>query len=874
MGNNFTGKKTQAKLLSEHYSLKIYNIDEFTQKYFDIIDKLSIPIEETPNYKSLRRYEIEKIISDRKEEEKMIEPYKNILLNLRSILNNSKSSFQREEAMVDFIIELIKIDFPEQSNSHYIEEIRIRNKRIKDIEEEIKNVIIEKSNKKPKIPVKNEETLLKEKNKIISESNKGFILLDFPKTAYQAKILEKKITGYTTELEKVEAENIKIKYHLTSLCDSSNKIPPKKNLTESGFNLMIYLEGNPKECLRRSQNRKLDPLTGIIYHMEDNPFPSEDRKITERLINCDNFTPKLPEILENIRKHNLEISGIFDFLSRFGIEKINLKTLNKLKIYQRSEHNMDYKQQISTLNKDLNNLITKIVKLNVLKENEFLSKQYNLMNSDRGNHFGNNNNNQNNINVIPSVKSSMISDSQNEIIMEVTQSENKSMSVKDKENASDSISINREKISYLGTEMNVNIKANKIINDGTDIYCKVQNLDEDDFNRYNKKLNEAKKKLNNTIIDEIYTKWNKTSENYRCNLYTIFKKIKNQKESLLTNYSRLQDMFIDFLKRPSEKNVELNKFIAKYNKFLDEYPDLGYDNIFKYEFKQDLKDISDRIWEHIEFRKIEAIEERKKIISIGFIDKEMHRFYINVEKLFFCEAKKFEISLSIIRQFYSTLDSKSFIELSSFKAEIILKEELDTITSLNNMKNINKDEIELRISFLKLDKLFRNSIRMIILYDEYLKLQENKSKLTNNNISLDVSNIKKSFNYKAKKTIQETTFLEDKKEIFIYEEELKNAIKAEKDKFKYRVIFIKNWAKNVLLNMKKVSNLVYENLDAWIIKSIKAENDSMNNLLSYFETSIENVQKVKLDMELDSFDIYDFIKVEEYLDGKIVIKLN
>jgi hypothetical protein len=48
----------------------------------------------------------------------------------------------------------------------------------------------------------------------------------------------------------------------------------------------------------------------------------------------------------------------------------------------------------------------------------------------------------------------------------------------------------------------------------------------------------------------------------------------------------------------------------------------------------------------------------------------------------------------------------------------------------------------------------------------------------------------------------------------------------------------------------------------------------MNNLLSYFETSIENVQKVKLDMELDSFDIYDFIKVEEYLDGKIVIKLN
>ena len=36
------------------------------------------------------------------------------------------------------------------------------------------------------------------------------------------------------------------------------------------------------------------------------------------------------------------------------------------------------------------------------------------------------------------------------------------------------------------------------------------------------------------------------------------------------------------------------------------YPELGCDDLVKSEFKQDLADISDRIWEYIEDRKIEA----------------------------------------------------------------------------------------------------------------------------------------------------------------------------------------------------------------------------------------------------------------------------
>lgn len=44
---------------------------------------------------------------------------------------------------------------------------------------------------------------------------------------------------------------------------------------------MIILETPDIECTRRSQNRKIDPQTQIVYHMETEA--PEDSKILDRL---------------------------------------------------------------------------------------------------------------------------------------------------------------------------------------------------------------------------------------------------------------------------------------------------------------------------------------------------------------------------------------------------------------------------------------------------------------------------------------------------------------------------------------------------------------------------------------------------------------
>ena len=65
--------------------------------------------------------------------------------------------------------------------------------------------------------------------------------------------------------------------------------------------------------------------------------------------------------------------------------------------------------------------------------------------------------------------------------------------------------------------------------------------------------------------------------------------------------------------------ILLLDYQMKYNKFLDDYPDLKDDPAVKEEHHQEVDDLNDKIYEIIETRKNEAVDERKKIMTSGWI---------------------------------------------------------------------------------------------------------------------------------------------------------------------------------------------------------------------------------------------------------------
>ena len=326
----------------------------------------------------------------------------------------------------------------------------------------------------------------------------------------------------------------------------------------------------------------------------------------------------------------------------------------------------------------------------------------------------------------------------------------------------------------------------------------------------------------------------------------------------------------------------------KYNKFLDDYPDLKDDPQVKEEHHQEVDDLNDKIYEIIETRKNEAVEERKKIMTSGWIENEMEKFYMALERLFQNEIDKFIGSLQIMRDYYHNLDNRPLIELP-FSTIDIIKEEIDQTpieefnteneennnTNQDNNKENNtesdvKETLEQYIeknlpkSYPRVEKLYKNSLKIQFQYEEALREAEKakleKEKEENKKNAAPAKG--KKGNDKNKDAAEEA----QKEEVYPHSEELKQAMSNEKAKFKYKLTLLKYWGILCLKNFRRLSLTVYNKLEDWIILAIKAENEALNELTIMLKENIESESKIKYELALDTFDVIVNMDVQNYIE--------
>jgi hypothetical protein len=128
-------------------------------------------------------------------------------------------------------------------------------------------------------------------------------------------------------------------------------------------------------------------------------------------------------------------------------------------------------------------------------------------------------------------------------------------------------------------------------------------------------------------------------------LQKIFNKKKVNDNSIGDVLMNYQNEFIQFLSRPSRKRDIIKKFTNKLQAFYQEFKPINQHDLVVEEFNKDINEISKQVWEVINERKNESIEELKRITSTPFFDEEMEKFYIKIERMFIIETEKF---LSII----------------------------------------------------------------------------------------------------------------------------------------------------------------------------------------------------------------------------------
>lgn len=176
------------------------------------------------------------------------------------------------------ILHKIKRTFPCLTNEEFIEEY-FKNETYKpeDSKEE------KEENKEDSSVKTKKEREYVEIMKSPFKFTKGWLLLDYPLNYQQAQDLEKGLTNFLTYDDRTIPEGEILKKNANTLAKSTPKIIAKKKLIRSGIDCVCVVQVDKDSCLKRAFGRRIDPENNDIYHLDENPPPTDDSSKVEKL---------------------------------------------------------------------------------------------------------------------------------------------------------------------------------------------------------------------------------------------------------------------------------------------------------------------------------------------------------------------------------------------------------------------------------------------------------------------------------------------------------------------------------------------------------------------------------------------------------------
>ena len=442
---------------------------------------------------------------------------------------------------------------------------------------------------------------------------------------------------------------------------------------------------------------------------------------------------------------------------------------------------------------------------------------------------------------------------------------------------------NKEEISnYINENL---LKTIHIENDKREkkIFIEIENDDENEekekihieklkFHLSTLKKEKEKEKEMFLIVDSseyIYREIINFNDRYRNYLKQFIFFIDKQYDDLCKRFNLLQRRFEQFLGIPTDKRKLIKVFINKYNSFRKKYPHISNTEVVVNEFKNDIEDLNNKLWLYVRQKETECIIELNEIFASKYFENEMKKFYFQILDIFKIEAEKFIISLNIIFKIFGkkpedeNLNDNDIYNKNSnenkFNSEIIF-EKIPQCLKHETLEFYSKN----------IKKIFLNCIKLILDQEEEIKNLEKHIKATTSNLneSMITKHRKKgdlALSTHSKFQMEEST-----------EEKVKKMIRKEKLKFKYRILVLKYYSLSYLERLQYTSDRVHNNMDSWIIVSVRLQNIAMQNVKETLLKHIENVKEIPNDLfdnfHMDqfstSYEIYHQINYEHILGSK------
>lgn len=209
----------------------------------------------------------------------------------------------------------------------------------------------------------------------------------------------------------------------------------------------------------------------------------------------------------------------------------------------------------------------------------------------------------------------------------------------------------------------------------------------------------------------------------------------------------------------------------------------------KEEMHQRVEDLHDVLFDLIESKREEMLEERKSIISSGFLESEMDFLIANVQALLQAELQRSFRCVHLLTDYYNLLDKKDFIDIPEYYSNGFSNNY--EALALEAAAVPNEDPLTIT-SFPRLERIFSDVMRVFAGEEEETIAQQANTGAKKAPGKGNVNVSPKKEDPRKKKVAGKEVVEEEKKEETKWEIELKKAINTEKAIFRYRVQVIKS----------------------------------------------------------------------------------
>ena len=147
----------------------------------------------------------------------------------------------------------------------------------------------------------------------------GWVLLDFPASFAQAKLLEQALSGFVPAPEQERTEREAQAEEARLLVEPTAKEQPPRQLTRSGLDAVVWIDASREECMRRALGRRFDPVNEKVYHVEDQPPLTTNAPLCERLEPVDEQESAEATLVDRWLAFDRGAAGLEKWLAQFGV---------------------------------------------------------------------------------------------------------------------------------------------------------------------------------------------------------------------------------------------------------------------------------------------------------------------------------------------------------------------------------------------------------------------------------------------------------------------------------------------------------------------------------------------------------------------------